>query len=139
MTSFERRRLLLGCGSLALVGLPNIAWAGSYLDRASLLVNETRREMQFLQGHTHDQDSAKLVHSLTTDRVKAVNHMTVPEEVIQAHPHLLLMLENAERAANALVQKQAKSFGHFLRLVRDEEGLFISILKQLGWRLPNVS
>jgi hypothetical protein len=62
--------------------------------------------------------------------------MEVPKEVVQAHPHLLLMLEDCERAANAAVERNAEGFLKFQRAARDEEEHFRAILKQLGWQLP---
>jgi hypothetical protein len=112
------------------------AWAGSYLDRASFLVFEGNAELSLLRRKLHDPELALLVHALTTARVRAASAMLVPKEVVQAHPHLLLFLENCERSARSVVERKHKEFLQFLALARDEEQLFRGILKQLGWALP---
>jgi hypothetical protein len=47
-------------------------------------------------------------------------------------------MENCERAASAAVERKPEEFLKFLALARDEEQLFRTILKQLGWELPIV-
>ena len=71
-------------------------------------------------------------------RLKAASTLLVPKEVAQAHPHLLLMLENDERAADAARLGQAARFFECLRQARDEEGILRGVLKQLGWPLPRL-
>jgi hypothetical protein len=61
----------------------------------------------------------------------------VPKEVVQAHPHLLLTLENYERAADAAVAGEADRFMIYCQRAQDEERTFRAVLKQLGWELPD--
>lgn len=132
-----RRGLLLG-GTAAIVTWSGLALAGTYLDRAALLVFVANAEMDFLRRKLYDSELARLVHQQTEARTRAASTMMVPADVVQAHPHLLLMLENCERAASSAVERKANDFLKFLALARDEEQLFKSILKQLGWDLPHV-
>ncbi len=136
--SIERRRALVlaGAGLFAPLLLIRPAWAGSYLDRASVLVHGANQELSYLQRKLYDPELARLMQRLAAARSEAAGEMMVPKEVVQAHPHLLLMLENCERAANAAVERKPKEFVKFARLARDEEQLFRSVLKQLGWTLP---
>ncbi len=116
--------------------LAPLAWAGSYLDRAALLVVQASREANYLRARLTDLELARTVHKLAAARLKAASTMEVPKEVAQAHPHLLLMLENYERAADAARGGQQERFFEFLIRARDEEGILRGVLKQLGWPLP---
>jgi hypothetical protein len=108
------------------------------LDRAALLIFVANTEMDLLRRKLYDGELARLIHQQTEARTHAASTMMVPPDVVQAHPHLLLMLENCERAASSAVERKAPEFLKFLGLARDEEQLFRSILKQLGWELPSV-
>jgi len=134
-TKWPRRALL---AALVLFGvmLARPAWAGSYLDRAALLVSQATHEAEYLKLRLSDRELARTVHLLAAARLKAAATMQVPKEVAQAHPHLLLMLENYERAGDAARQGQNGRFFEYLRRARDEEAILRAVLKQLGWPLP---
>lgn len=137
------RRALLGSalGSMAVL-LARPAFAGSYLNRAALLLACGRREADFLRQHFADKELARVVHRQATARVVSANKMLVPKDVVLAHPHLLLVFENFERAAEAVLEgsgePEIKRFMTCLQLAFDEERSFRAVLKQLGWDLPKV-
>jgi hypothetical protein len=56
--------------------------------------------------------------------------------VVQAHPHLLLTLENYERSAYAATEGHAERFLIYQQRARDEEQVLRGVLRQLGWSLP---
>lgn len=120
--------------SALLVALP--AWAGSYLDRASLLLEEARREGDLLQPRTNDRELVLVIQALAEARVKAARKMECPAAVAKAHPHLLLVLENSERAAEAAVQGNFKKFMEHLTAARNEDRTFRAVIAQLGYTLP---
>lgn len=120
--------------SALLVALP--AWAGSYLDRASLLLEEARREGDLLQPRTNDRELVLVIQALAEARVKAARKMECPAAVTKAHPHLLLVLENSERAAEAAVQGNFKKFMEHLTAARNEDRTFRAVIAQLGYTLP---
>jgi hypothetical protein len=124
---------LLGTAPLLLVAS---AEAGSYLSRAAMLVIQASRESEYLRGRVNDKDLAELVHQVATARLEAASRMNVPKEVVQAHPHLLLTLENYERSADAAVQGHNDRFLIYQQRARDEEVILRGVLKQLGWALP---
>lgn len=129
-------------GFLALAGLCPLllvgsAEAGSYLSRAAMLVVQASRESEYLRGRVNDKDLAELVHQVATARLEAASRMNVPKEVVQAHPHLLLTLENYERSADAAVQGHNDRFLVYQQRARDEEVILRGVLKQLGWALPD--
>ncbi len=117
---------------------PASAWAGSYLNRAALLLNQASEDADYLRSHLADRELAMVIHKLALARVDAAGSMDVPKEVAMAHPHLLLVLENYERAANAATTGQAQRFVVYQQRARDEERTLRGVLKQLGWSLPGL-
>jgi hypothetical protein len=118
------------------LGLSSLAHAGSYLNRAALLISQTRHESAFLRRHLTDEELARLVHDVCLARVETARQMLVPKEARLAHPHILLMLENYERAAHFAAEKNYDEFVSYTRRAQDEEQIFKSIIEQSGWSLP---
>ena len=112
------------------------AWAGSYLDRAALLLDEARREGDMLQPRTNDKEMVLIVLALAEARAKVGRKMEVPAAVTRAHPHLLLVLEDCERAADAASEGNFKKFMEYLMAARDEERTFRALIAELGYTLP---
>lgn len=136
MIPFARRSLLLAAASLALtIAAP--ARAGSYLDRAALMLDESRREGDMLQPRTHDKEMVLVVRALAETRARVGRKMEVPAAVAKAHPHLLLVLENCERAAVAAEAGNFKKFMEHLTVARDEDRTFRVIIGELGYTLPD--
>ncbi len=136
MSRVLARRGVLGLGPLALLLLARPARAGSYLDRVAMLVAQGGRESEYLRGRVNDKDLAGLVHSVALARLEAASRMSVPKEVVQAHPHLLMVLENYERSAYSATLAQVERFLVYQQRARDEERTLRGVLKQLGWVLP---
>jgi hypothetical protein len=130
----SRRTTLASIVALAVL-LATPAWAGSYLDRCVLVVTGAAQEADFLQYRVGNRELARLVHELARARLEATRTMEVPKEVAQAHPHLLLMLDNYERASDAALNGEAERFMIYLGRARDEEQVFRSVLEQLGFPL----
>lgn len=124
----------------ALVALTSsaIAWSGSYLDRASLLVDEAHREGDVLQPRTMDKELVLVVKAMAEARTKAARKMDVPAAVAKAHPHLLLVLENSERAASAAAEGNFKKVIEHLTAAREEEKTYRAALGELGYTLPDL-
>ncbi len=134
----RRRWVLAGLCALCVTLTPLSVWAGSYLNRAALLVTQAGEDADYLRVRLSDRELARVIHKLAAARVEAASNMDVPKEVAQAHPHLLLVLENYERAADAAKQGQFERFVVFQQRARDEERTLRGVLKQLGWTLPSV-
>jgi hypothetical protein len=111
--------------------------AGSYMDRVALLVTSSNRDSDYLRGRLGDKELARVIHAVAQARVDSAGSMQVPKEVVQAHPHLLLVLENHERAADAAVAGNAQKFLIYQQRARDEERVLRGVLKQLGFPLPD--
>jgi hypothetical protein len=131
------RRWFLLLAGLSPLLVSGAAYAGSYLNRAAMLVIQASRESEYLRGRVNDKDLAELVHQVAVARLEAASRMNVPKEVVQAHPHLLLTLENYERSADAAVQGHNDRFLVYQQRARDEEVILRGVLRQLGWALPD--
>ncbi|MDI1443739.1 hypothetical protein [Polyangium sp. 6x1] len=134
-----RRIALAVLVTLALVFTVLPAWAGSYLDRAALLLDEARKEGDMLQPRTFDKELVLVVKALAEARARVGRKMEVPAAVTKAHPHLLLVLANYERAASAAEDGNFKKFMEHLNTARDEDRNFRAILRELGYALPDVN
>jgi hypothetical protein len=115
------------------------AWAGSYLDRAALLLDQAHKEGDMLQPRTFDKELVMVVKAMTEARARVARKMEVPAVVAKAHPHLLLVLENYERAVAAAGEGNFKKFVEHVYAARDEDRNFRAILKELGYTLPNLA
>ncbi len=130
-----RRRTWFGV--LATLALATAsAWAGTYLNSASLLLAQASSEGDYLRARINDKELAELIHRLANARLEAAKNILVPKEVVQAHPHLLLVLENYERAADAATRGEGEKFLVYQQHARDEDRTFRGVLKQYGYSLP---
>ncbi len=134
-----RRRalfLLLFVFGALLVAVP--AFAGTYMDRAALLISQADRESNYLKRRLSDRELAHVVHEMASARLRAASTMQVPKEVRAAHPHVLLVLENYERAANFAEEGDKRRFFVYLDKAHQEEAIMRGVFKELGWPLPKV-
>jgi hypothetical protein len=129
-------RLGLCLLGLCLLGAASKPSAGGYVERAGLLIGEASRANDFLGKRLDDRELARIVARAAEGRLQAAKETIVPEEVALAHPHLLLMLEHCERAASAAALGETGRYAKHASASRDEEELFRSVLRQLGWSLP---
>jgi hypothetical protein len=131
------RRALVCSTVVALLAIASPAFAGTYLNRAVVLLTGASREAAYLRARLGDKELARVTHRLAGARLEAARSMTVPKEVEQAHPHLLLVLENYQQAAEAATLGDTERFVIYHQRALDEERTFKAVLKQLGWVLPD--
>ena len=131
------RRGLLGVLATSIILISSVALAGTYLNSAALLLAQGGNEAGYLRARINDKELAELIHKLADARLEAAKGMLVPKEVVQAHPHLLLVLENYERAADAATRGEAEKFLVYQQRARDEDRTFRGVLKQFGYALPD--
>jgi hypothetical protein len=65
-------------------------------------------------------------------------HLTPSKRLSTAHPHLLLVVENVERALDAAGRNDMASFRQRMRTVREELAILDNVLKQLKLKLPEL-
>jgi len=132
-----RRTVLATLSAVAAALWPGLAWAGTYLNRAAVLLAGGGREANYLRARVADRELAVIVHRLAQARLAAAQEMTVPKEVVLAHPHLLLVLESYEQASEAATRGDAERFITYYQRALDEERTFRAVLKSFGWVLPD--
>ena len=130
------RRALAWAIALGLLSLSLPAFGGTYLNRAVLLLSGASRETVYLRARLGDKELARVTLRMASARLEAARSMTVPKEVGQAHPHLLLVLENYQQAVEAATLGESERFVIYHQRALDEERTFKAVLKQLGWVLP---
>lgn len=135
MMRMGRRAFSLGVCA-AVLSSSERAFAGTYLNRAVVLLAAAVRETEYLRKRLSDRELAQVVYSMAVARRQAGSAMTVPSEVANAHPHLLLTLENYEQATEGATRGEGERFVIYAQRAVDEERTFRSVLKQHGWTLP---
>jgi hypothetical protein len=131
------RRAFAGSLAIGLLTVALPAFGGTYLNRAVVLLSGASREAVYLRARLGDKELARVTLRMATARLEAARSMTVPKEVEQAHPHLLLVLENYQQAAEAATLGESDRFAIYHQRALDEERTFKAVLKQLGWVLPD--
>lgn len=134
----KRRDFFGAMAAAACVLAGRDGWAGSYLDRAALLLEEGKKEGDLVRPRTGDKELLVVLKALTEARLKVARKMNVPAAVVDAHPHLMLVLENYDRAMDSAISGNTKKFAECLVVTVDEERTFRNLLKQLGYALPKV-
>ncbi|MFO0552144.1 MAG: hypothetical protein U0271_27405 [Polyangiaceae bacterium] len=122
---------------LALPLLTRAAYAGSYLDRAALLLSEAGTDIQALRTKMTDEELVRVIHRIAEARVGAASDMDVPKAVVKAHPHLLLVMAKVERAAQAALDGSFTMVVELCDDARREESIFKKVLADLGFSLPS--
>lgn len=128
--------LLVTLGPFGALFAASPAHAGSYLERAAVLLDAAEVEARSLGKRFSDRELASVLHRIAEERLAAARQMQVPKEVVKAHPHLLLVLEGFERAADAAQAGKLEPFLLALARAREERRTFEMVLKELGWTLP---
>jgi hypothetical protein len=133
------RRIAALVAALLCMLFTSASWAGSYLDRAALMLDGARKEGDMLLPRTHDKELVLVIKALTAARAKAGRKMEVPPAIAKAHPHLLLVFENYERAADAAGEGNFKKFVEHLNTAREEERTFRFLVTELRYTLPDLN
>lgn len=141
---FRRARTLLAGGGLLLaLATPEPAAAEgetprdrSYLVQLALLVDGARRLIAFCEGHPENAELARFAYPLSERYVEMAGRMVPAQKLAVVHPHLLLVVENLERALDSAAAANPTSYQKRMRIAREELANLEAMLKQLKLRLP---
>jgi hypothetical protein len=127
---------------LTLVVASSLFWAaplfaGSYLNRAALLLDASEAERDMVLPRSDDKELVRMVYEVAQARTRAAQAMDVPRTIANAHPHLLLVLENTERAYAAALDGNHERFVEHILRARSEDQTFRAMVKELGYSLPS--
>jgi len=107
-----------------------------YLTQLSFVLEGARRVLLFGEAHAADAELARFVYSLSEHYVEMAGRMTPGERLKIVHPHLLLVVENVERAFDASAHGDQHAFRQHVRTIREELATLEAVLKHLKVRLP---
>ena len=107
-----------------------------YMTELGLMVDGARRLIAFSESNVDDRELTKFARPLAERYVETANHMVPPAKIAVVHPHLLLVMENLERALDSAAAADMASYHKRMRIARDELANLEAVLKQLKLRLP---
>ena len=110
-----------------------------YLAELALLVEGSRRLINFAGQNLDERELLRFAHPLAERYVELSGHMLPSAKVVVAHPHLILVVENVERALDASAAGDAVTYQKRMRIARDELANLEAVLKQLKLRVPELS
>ncbi|MDB4986249.1 MAG: uncharacterized protein JWN04_1427 [Myxococcaceae bacterium] len=110
-----------------------------YLTELGLLVDGARRLISFSESNIDDRELIKFAWPLAERYVEIASHMLPPPKISVVHPHLLLVVENLERALDSAAGADLAAYQKRIRIARDELANLEAVLKQLKVRLPEPS
>ncbi|MEM9694342.1 MAG: hypothetical protein AAGA56_17455 [Myxococcota bacterium] len=132
----RRREILLASAASPALLWSRRAWAGSYLNRAALLLDGARTDRAMAMPRGRDRELMRVVHEVAAARVTVATTMDVPKVVAGAHPHMLLTLENCERGYAAALERQLNKFSEHLLRAKAEDRIFRQLVESLGYTMP---
>ncbi len=107
-----------------------------YLTQLSFVLEGARRVLLFGEAHASEPEMARFLYPLSAQYVELASKMTPGERLQLVHPHLLIVVENVERAVNAAAHQHLQAFRQHVRTIREELATLEAVLKHLKVRLP---
>lgn len=107
-----------------------------YLTQLSFVLEGARRILLFGEAHAADPEMSRFAYPLSEHYVELAGKMTPGERLRIVHPHLLIVVENVERAFNASAHGDLQAFRQHVRTIREELATLEAVLKHLKVRLP---
>jgi hypothetical protein len=111
----------------------------SYLAEMAMVLEGARRLLLWSENYVGDPEFARFAHPIAERYVDMAGRLVPPAHLINAHPHMLLVTENVERALDAAGSGDTPTFRQRARIVREELVTLESVLKQLKLRLPELA
>jgi hypothetical protein len=109
-----------------------------YLAELAMSLESARRFVLWVEAYGADGELARFAYPLAERLVESASHLTPPARWVPAHPHVLLITENVERALDAAAAADLASFRHHARIVREELSILDGLFKQLKLKLPEL-
>ena len=107
-----------------------------YLTEVGVVVDGARRLLAYCEQRGGDVDFAKFAQPLAERYVELAGRRVPSPKAAVVHPHLLLVVENLERAIDAAASADTTTYQKRVRVTRDELMNLDAVLKQLKLRLP---
>jgi hypothetical protein len=110
-----------------------------YLAQLAMVLEGSRRLLLWSETYVGEAEFARFAHPLAENYVDLAGRLIPPEKLVMAHPHMLLVVENVERALDAAGSGDTPAFRQRARIVREELVTLEGVLKQLKVRMPELS
>lgn len=107
-----------------------------YLTSLSLVLEGARRLVGFCESNAGDAEFARFARPLAERYVELANRMLPTPRAVVVHPHLVLVVENLERALEAAAASDTGGYQKRVRIAREELLNLEAVLRQLKLRLP---
>ena len=95
-----------------------------------------RRVLLFGEAHAADPEMSRFAYPLSEYYVELAGKMMPGDKLKLVHPHVLIVVENVERAFNAASHGDLHAFRQHVRTIREELATLDAVLKHLKIRLP---
>jgi hypothetical protein len=109
-----------------------------YLAELAMSLEAARRFVLWVEAYGGDSELARFAYPMADKLVESASHLTPPPKWVPAHPHVLLIAENVERALDAASAGDLAAFRHHTRTVREELTILDGLFKQLKLKLPEL-
>jgi len=109
-----------------------------YVAKLVLVLDGVRRAASWVEANPGNQELARFAHDIVEHYVQLAGRMIPPPELRLAHPHLLIVVENAERAVAAAAENDARAYRTRSRTLREELRTLEGVLEHLHVRLPPI-
>jgi hypothetical protein len=129
-----------GLAALA-IACPRVARAEThreYVNRYVMLLDWIERTDVWVSTHLEDPGLARMAHSIAEREVELAERMTPPPEFVAIHPHVLLLVENAERMIDTAAQGNRIAYRRHQKIVHDEQRLLNELLQGQGVYMPTI-
>ena len=110
-----------------------------YLAELAMLLEGARRLLLWTETYIGEPEFARFAHPLAERYVDMAGRLVPPAKLLNAHPHLLMVVENVERALEAAGNGDTSAFRQRARIVREELLILDNVLKQGKQRLPELA
>jgi hypothetical protein len=110
-----------------------------YITELAIILESARRALLWVETYAGDAELAGFAYPLTEQYVVVASRMTPPARLTAVHPHLVIIVENVERALDAAAEGDMVAFRQRARIVREELVTLDAVLKHLKVRLPELA
>jgi hypothetical protein len=107
-----------------------------YVSRYVLLIDWINRADTWVTVHFEDPGLCRMAHSIAERHVEVARRITPPAEFVSIHPHVLLVLENAERMFDVAADGNRVAYRRHRRVMHEEMRLIAELLQADGHFMP---
>lgn len=110
-----------------------------YVNRYVLLTDWINRSEIWVARRLQDPGLCRVAHSIAERHVELARRMTPPPEFVSIHPHLLIVMENAERMFDYAASGDRSAFHRHRRIVHEEQRIIAELLQAEGHFMPVIA